>query len=284
MSITIDTLDLADVVLDRSTAVKFRPPGTIEQCPCYAFLIRGAGSAPIVVDAGVRNRDVIVRLGIGADAVFSEETSMEAQLARFDLTPQDIGMVLMTHLHVDHAGLVDVFPMSTPVVVNRAEMAFAAGGLQGLYYAPEDVHHMLDRIYSPDAAMVLDLDLSGPVEIAPGVICEHLGGHTPGLMSIRVETEGGATRICSDVVYDVQDQLIEPIHTLGAWEPQVTNNYATAHRDEKAMIWKAMQGIRYLLPSHDRGAVLEDRRVVGRLGPQIPGKPEDVQPVQGESS
>lgn len=268
MSITIDTLELADVVLDRSIAVKTREPGTIERFPCYAFLIRGAG-APIVVDAGTRNVEVVRRLG--ADAVFSEETSMQAQLARFDLEPGDIGMVLMTHLHVDHAGLIDVFPMSTPVVLNRAEMSFACGGTQGPFYAPEDVHHMLDRVYAPGASMLLDLDLSGPVEVAPGVCCEHLGGHTPGLMSVKIATEGGATRICSDVVYNVQDQLISPINTLGPWEPQVTNNFATALREEKAAIWRAMQGVKYLLPSHDRGAVIEDRRVTARLGPSVPG-------------
>lgn len=269
MGIRIDTLNLAEVVLDRSIVVKFSEPGVIEKFPCYAYLIRGAGDAPIVVDAGIRNRDVVAR--VGADAIFSDDTTMEAQLARFDLEPGDIGMVLMTHLHVDHAGLLDVFPMSTPAVVNRAEMSFAAGGLQGPFYAAEDVHHMLDRCYVPGAAMLLDLDISGPVEVAPGVVCEHLGGHTPGLMSIRIETDEGATRICSDVIYNVNEQLVERVNTLGAWEPQVSNNFATALRDEKAAIWKAMQGVRYLLPSHDRGAVLEDCRVIARLGPEIPG-------------
>lgn len=274
MSITIDTLQLADVVLDRSAVIRFSPPGNVKQFSCFAFLIRGAGEKPIVVDAGTRNREVLTRLGMGADAVFSDETSMEAQLARFDLAPEDIGMVLMTHLHVDHAGLIDVFPMSTPVVVNRTELSFAASGIQGPFYAPEDVHHMLDRIYTPGSSTLLDLDLSGSVEIAPGVVCEHLGGHTPGLMSVRVETDGGATRICSDVVYSVQDQLIEPVHTLGAWEPQLSNNFASSVRAEKAAIWQAMQGVRYLLPSHDNGAVLEEHRVVGRTGMQIPGPAE----------
>ena len=140
---------------------------------------------------------------------------------------------------------------------------------------------MLDRVYAPGASMLLDLDLSGPVEVAPGVWCEHLGGHTPGLMSVRVATDGGDTRICSDVVYNVQDQLINPLNTAGPWEPQVTNNFATGLREEKAAIWRAMQGVRYLQPSHDRGAVIEDHRVVARLGGSIPGPTKELDQQAG---
>jgi glyoxylase-like metal-dependent hydrolase (beta-lactamase superfamily II) len=52
----------------------------------------------------------------------------------------------------------------------------------------------------------------------PGVICEAAGGHTEGSMNIIVKTADGDANICGDVIYDFNDQIVEPFHEIGDME------------------------------------------------------------------
>lgn len=268
MSITIDPLELGSVTGDASFLVRGRPPGETVTVPDYGFLIRGAGDKPILVDTGYRSVEVMRAYGFEAE--IRPGCDLDSQLANHDLERGDIGLLVLTHLHLDHVGAVDRFPMSTPVVVNRREMEHAASG--AFFYQPEDLHHMIDRIATPGAVVFLDLGLTGPVEIAPGVTCELAGGHTPGLMFVRAETEDGVATICSDVIYEIAGQLLEPPHTLQAREPQTSNNFTVSVLEEKAAIKRALNGTTFLLPSHCNGARVECGQVVGALdGASVPG-------------
>jgi glyoxylase-like metal-dependent hydrolase (beta-lactamase superfamily II) len=279
MSLTVHTLNLGDIGGDRAFLVRGVPPGEGVTVPANAFLILG-GEVPVLVDTGARSDEVISALGMVPSQ--DPEQTLQAQLAQHGLEPGDIGMVIQTHLHVDHAGGLEAFPMTTPVVVNRAELAFAFGGLQAHFYVQEDLAHVLQRLYTPGALAILDLDLSGPVTVAPGIRCQATGGHTDGSLSVLVETDAGVANICGDVVYTVQDSLVDRIGQLQALEPQTSNNFSTANVAEKAAIKRALETGRFLLPSHDRqGAVVEHGRVVGRVGSTVPGP---VLPLQAEAA
>lgn len=270
MAITIDVLELGNITLDASFLLRGRAPGTRRTVETRAFLIRGAAPEPILVDTGFRNREVIEALGM--EATIPPGCDLDTQLARFGISRSDVGMLLLTHLHVDHAGNIDKFPMTTPIVVNRRELEFGAGGVQGFFYAPGDMHHVLDRMYTAGAASLLDLQLGDTVEIAPGVICELAGGHTPGMMFVRIQTEEGVATICSDVIYDVHDQLVEPMEHGGVGVPLVSNNFVGSLDDEQAAIARAVRNTTFLLPSHSRGAYIDGGRVTGYLdGWRIPG-------------
>lgn len=271
MSLTVDVLNLGDIPADWSFTVFGRPPGTPIVGPANAFLIRG-GEQPLLVDAGTRNREVMARLGMVVD--WEEETPpfLESELDRFGLGVGDIGAVIQTHLHVDHAGRLDAFPMTTPVFVNRAEVMYAFSGLQGPAYAPEDLAHVLQRMYTPGALAFLDLPVGATTTLFPGVRAIALGGHTPGSIGVLVETDEGAACLCGDVVYEVQGALVEPVIPLHHREPMQSGNHATSIQEEKTAIKLALDSGRFLFPSHDRfGAVVEHGRVVGRVGRALPG-------------
>ncbi len=270
MAISIDVLQLGRITLDGSFLLRGRPPGTLRTVDTRAFLIRGTGIGAILVDTGFRNRAVIERLGMGVE--MPHGCDVDTQLARYGTTRSDVGMVILTHLHADHAGNAHKFANTIPVVVNRRELEFGAGGVQGLFYAPEDMDHMLDRTNAPGALNLLDLKDGDSVEIAQGVVCEHAGGHTPGMMFVRIQTDDGLATICSDVVYDVRDQLVAPMRASRSWEPLVSNNFAVSLEEEKAAIRRALRDTTFLLPSHSRGARVEHGRVMGLLdGCRIPG-------------
>lgn len=282
VSYEIHRLNFGSVIIDASMQVRGRAPGTIVAVPAQGYLIVG-GPAPVLVDAGYRDPSV---LGSGGD--IAQGQSFGEQLAAHGVRVGDLGCVLMTHLHRDHAGHLDKVPMSVPVVVNRREMECAFSGVQGLAYARKDLAHLVDRMYTPGALRYLDLDRAGPAEILPGITCQATGGHTAGSMNIIVATREGDACLCGDLIYDIEATLLHhPAGTpaagvqsslFGADEPAVTNNFTASVLDEIAAI-KRITRYHYILPAHDAPGVLEHGALTGRVrGPTVPGPVSPIEP------
>jgi hypothetical protein len=83
------------------------------------------------------------------------------------------------------------------------------------------------KVQEAGALRFLDLQISGPTELMPGLICESAGGHTEGSMNVIVKTAEGVATICGDVLYDINDQLVEPLREISDMEPRVTGNHGT---------------------------------------------------------
>ena len=94
-------------------------------------------------------------------------------------------------------------------------------------------------------------------------------------MNVIVDTAEGPACICGDVIYDIQNQIVEPIYQILEFEPQPTVNHATTKRGEKAAVKKVLQNT-FALPVHDYPARIEAGRVVARLKNAVPGPEEPV--------
>jgi len=268
MALEIKTLDYGDIELESSFLVLGRDCGRTRRVPTYGFLILG-GEWPIVVDTGYRSNQIMETLGMRG--LQFHENMIENQLRRHGVKMSDVRYVLHTHLHIDHAGKDDLFPMNTTVLLHRRELEYSVSGLMYPQYPAPDIKHLIDRLHTRHALGLLDLDVSGPVELMPGVVCEAANAHTEGSMNVHVETAQGRATLCGDVIYDFNDQIIEPFHQIGFAEPQTTGNHGLRKRDEIGQIKKLLASSRFLLPVHDRGAVIERGQVVGRLGMECPG-------------
>jgi glyoxylase-like metal-dependent hydrolase (beta-lactamase superfamily II) len=211
-----------------------------------------------------------------------EDMQLENALAAHGVSLTDVAAVLHTHTHIDHAGQDERFPMAIPVVMNRRELEHSASGLMGEQYPAEYVKHHIDRLHTPEALRLLDLELSGPDEIYEGIVCEAAGGHTEGSMNVLVETAEGTACICGDVIYDIQNQIVEPWHQVLAFEPQTTGNHTLTKRGEKAAIKKAINSGTFVLPIHDFPARVEGGRVVARLKHEVPGPEWSVEEFAAE--
>ena len=269
MGLEVKVLDLGDIELDTSFLVLAQDPGRRQEVPTFGFLITG-GEAPVVVDTGFSRPEIMGNLGM--KGWWRDGQGMEKQLARYDLEMRDVRYVLHTHLHIDHAGYDSMFPIDgTTVVINRRELEYSASGLMGEQYPAEYIKHLIDRLHHPNALRLLDLEVVEYEEIIPGVRCQAAGGHTEGSMNVLVDTDEGVACISGDVVYDVVYQLHAPHLQVMELDPAVTGNHGGSKRGEKAAIRKALNGSRFLLPAHDRPAVLERGRPVGRLFDSAPG-------------
>jgi glyoxylase-like metal-dependent hydrolase (beta-lactamase superfamily II) len=155
----------------------------------FVWLIRG-GDRDILVDTGfnaaeaqARNRKLTLN-------------PVEA-LARFGVRADAIRDVVVTHLHYDHAGNLDLFPNARFHLQDR-EMSYATGRCMchGMLRHPFSVEHvtlMVRHVFSERVTFH-----SGDGEVAPGVTLHRVGGHSDGLQVVRVETERGPVVLASD--------------------------------------------------------------------------------------
>lgn len=113
--------------------------------------------------------------------------TFEESLQKEGMTPDDIDIIITTHLHHDPVG--NHFKCkNAEIYVQGEEWAFARAPhpLQAQYY-PKD---LMDQV----GAMKLRL-IGGDYELFPGIRIVHTPGHTPGTQSVYVNTKEGKTVI-----------------------------------------------------------------------------------------
>ncbi len=127
-------------------------------------------------------------------------------LADFGIDAASVQDVVITHLHYDHAGTLDSFPVAR-FHLQAAEMAYATGpemcheALRGPFSAGH-VCSLVEKVYSGRVSFH-----SGAAEIAPGVEVHEIGGHTRGLQCVRVKTARGWLVLASDASHYYENFL-----------------------------------------------------------------------------
>jgi N-acyl homoserine lactone hydrolase len=146
--------------------------------PAYAIEVDGRR---ILCDTGLHPAavtDPVGRYGASdAHALFALELAEDVG-EQLDLGTID--MVVMTHLHFDHAGGLALLPPSVPVVVQRREWEAAhdAGAVARNFYRPADYATVTDQVVLVDGDHDLLGDGSIQLLLTPG--------HTPGHQSVQV--------------------------------------------------------------------------------------------------
>jgi N-acyl homoserine lactone hydrolase len=158
--------------------------------PIPCFLVEHPGVGPFLVDTGLHASvasDPAENLGRVAKALYSIDMAPEdaapAQLRERGVDPAAIDLVVMTHLHYDHAGGATQFPHATFVVDRREWDAANRGGMLQGYHRPH-----LDpglRWRAIDVGDEADLFGDGSVRLL------HTPGHTKGHLSLLLALEGG---------------------------------------------------------------------------------------------
>ena len=148
--------------------------------PVPAYLIE-TQTERILVDTGLHpdaGADPTGRYG-RPDALGPVKAEVERSIAeQVDL--DTITKVVMTHLHYDHAGGLELVPASVPVFVQRREWEAGAdpAAIAKNFYLPRDYAGTADRVTLVDG----DHDLLGDGSI----VLLFTPGHTPGHQSIKV--------------------------------------------------------------------------------------------------
>jgi glyoxylase-like metal-dependent hydrolase (beta-lactamase superfamily II) len=159
----------------------------------FVWVIERDDAPPILVDTG-----------FGPEAAARRSRTMIRPVAdglrAIGIDPADIGEVILTHLHYDHAGSLDLFPKAR-FHIQEAELAFATSKAMThkLVRAPFDVEPVADMIHLLFGERLVFH--AGDSALAPGITLRFLPGHTAGLQAVEVATARGPVLLASDVCH-----------------------------------------------------------------------------------
>jgi len=184
--LVIRPFHLGTIRRDKSIFTYLRNMGTLVDFPVLAWYIEGQGHR-ILVDTGGHDP---------AQAAFQQPYLREpgqdpvARLAALGVRPEDIEILILTHLHWDHASNIHLFPKAR-VIIQREELRYAA--------APLDPHRGVYQTIPPGPPALERLEvIDGDKEIAEGVSVHLTPGHTPGIQGVAVRAPSGVYFIAGD--------------------------------------------------------------------------------------
>ena len=169
--------------------------------PVMAFLIETDDGQYILYDTGCHPDAMKGWWPKGIQEAYAlvqkPEERLENQLAKAGVKPEDISTVVLSHMHMDHAGNIAMFAHAD-VYVPRED--FAEG--QMMSHISTDVTKHGAYIKAEMEAPVKQYHLvSEDCELAPGVELICLPGHTPNLLGVVVHLAGGTFILPQDACY-----------------------------------------------------------------------------------
>jgi glyoxylase-like metal-dependent hydrolase (beta-lactamase superfamily II) len=155
------------------------------------------------------------------------------------LRPQaEFDSLLLTHLHYDHAGNLEM-ASGAPIAVSRRELDY--WNHEADHLGLVDPGDLLRLAEARERGMLRLLE--GREEIAPGVVAEEVGGHTPGQLIVYVRTAAGRAVLASDALHFFEEMEGETVFAA-------TIDAARAARAIRRLGDAAQSGTQ-IVPGHD---------------------------------
>jgi N-acyl homoserine lactone hydrolase len=180
--------------------------------PVPAFLVEHPRAGPVLIDTGFHPSVAVEprkNLGPVAHILFNDvrmeaEEAATAQLRAKGVEPSRVNVVVMTHLHVDHASAISEFPDAT-FVVSRAEWAAATSQGQLHGYVRRQFDHAFDYrlldFEGPDVESFASFGRSFDLFGDGSVRCVYTPGHTLGHQSVVLRLRRREALVAADAVY-----------------------------------------------------------------------------------
>lgn len=171
----------------------------------------------------------------------TREEELDQQFKKIDLKLEDVNLLVLTHLHLDHTDGLKFFP-KTEILVGDLEFRRPNNNLPSTYptwFKPHTVQ------YKPNKIEVFDL--AYPITRAEDLLYIPTPGHTHGHSSIIFKTDNFDIIFAGDTSYN-QKQLISGVLAgvnTSYPDSRKTYNKLNAYADQRKSIY---------LPTHDQMA------------------------------
>jgi glyoxylase-like metal-dependent hydrolase (beta-lactamase superfamily II) len=151
---------------------------------------------------------------------------IESRLKQVGYTPEDVDIVIFTHLHWDHVFYIEKFTKAR-FIVNEIEWEYAHNPIPLHYksYCRPIIAKDGDVTYKDEFIAPYDIPgvkerfefVKGETEIVPGVSVYESFGHCPGHQTVVVQTEEGPYFCVGDSVFvmgniDADPEMVEALH------------------------------------------------------------------------
>jgi N-acyl homoserine lactone hydrolase len=161
-------------------------------CPVWSALVR-TPEGNILFDTGlhpihITRPEATFGVQSGLRIEMTAEDAIVARLAVVGMRPDDVSLVVNSHLHFDHAGNNGAFPRAS-FISQREHLSYAKGrpNFPGIYW---------------DIPELTYVPADGRTRIAKGVEVVPTPGHAPGHQSLVVDlAETGRVVLCGDAAY-----------------------------------------------------------------------------------
>ena len=206
---------------DKSISTYQRGAGQMIDAPILAYLIE-TDNGRILYDVGcdhakIHNPALRARYypegsGFGAPDM-REEHRIPNHLARLGLTPADVDVIFIGHLHFDHVGGLKELRRcgcGAELHLQHDEWTAACTGEDSAFFE-DDVHD--------DAGAPLQFRMQrGEYTVVPGVQAVATPGHTAGHMSMWIELPKGPPILLAGDAADLQENLDDEVAPGGLWQ------------------------------------------------------------------
>lgn len=167
------------------------------------------GIDPLLISDGETHIIVDTGLGWGLDhkSSYSESSNIVTNLEIFGIQPEEISMVILTHLHFDHsAGSTRIsnrfkteatFP-NARYFLQRSEWEFALSEQQKKQNTP-GADYRIDELYRLMANNQFEM-IDGNHSPIAGMQLLHFGGHTPGHQVLKIQDGANIAYYLGDLI------------------------------------------------------------------------------------
>jgi glyoxylase-like metal-dependent hydrolase (beta-lactamase superfamily II) len=181
--------------------------------------------------------------------------------ALLGIDPARVERLVISHMHYDHIGNLNLFPQSRITIAARDYEFWARDPVAR---KPQFGHHTdwngVELLRQAEAEGRLEL-IGHQTEIAPGVSALDVGGHSPGQLIFDVAGEDGMIALASDAIhyYDELDDE-RPF--------QIFSDLAGMYRGYERLR-ERVDGGAVLVPGHDPDVMERFPRVDGAAGEHV---------------
>ncbi|MDX6230234.1 MAG: N-acyl homoserine lactone hydrolase [Frankiales bacterium] len=250
---------------DRSVRYREPVPGVLVQLDGGWLLLDTGFNVPLVRDPHLRRR--LHGGDISAELRDDPRDSLEVAFETVGISPDDVTVVALSHLHNDHAGGLRWFTGRCPVHLQRAELAYGLSGPTPEGDSPEK--HGFFRVDYDDPHIDWQL-ADDDVELAPGVTAVMTPGHTPGHQSFVIDLDATAAEAYGATGFvlafdaaDLQRNIDEELSPGGMVDPTPARGIESIRRLKAISAERGYQ----LVPGHDPLAWPAFTKQLGVTGP-----------------